>query len=111
MTEILTDGQVFYLIFALPGFILIWSFRLFFLHRKKWSGWEWTSWSVFWGIINTLIFEWFLREHPEQIPKVFANPIIAAFILSIFAFLFIAFLWILIISFKHLFVTIMDSIS
>lgn len=73
------------LLFVIPGFITVWSFR----HVgsiKKASDFEYFALSVFWGLVMLLIYE--LITPLEMVQKLLQNLYAAALILSMIGFLF-----------------------
>ena len=68
----------YFILFALPGFISVWTFRFFYMKRSKLTGWEWTWWSIFWGIAQLMLWQWLARDNPDFAPAMLANPISAA---------------------------------
>lgn len=78
-------GPLFYLIFALPGFVGVWTLRTLFDTRKTLNGWEWPCWSVLYGIIVFGAWEWAVKNNIQQINTLVSNPLAATIFLSIFA--------------------------
>ena len=69
-----------FFIFVIPGFITVWSFR-YFTNSKKSADFEYFALSVFWGLLNILLYE--LISSQEQTDKLIQNPYVAATVLSI----------------------------
>lgn len=84
--DISSLGPVFYLLFALPGFIGVWSLRVFFRARRSLGGWEWPCWSAIYGILIFAAWEWVMKNNVEQITKFVTNPLTATIVLCVFAF-------------------------
>src|SRR4030042_901427 len=78
-----------FLIFIIPGFITVWSFR-YFTKSKKTGDFEFLGLSFFWGLATlflTFLYFKFLGSQ-EEFQKVLENPYAAAFALSLFGFIF-----------------------
>jgi hypothetical protein len=86
--EISIDNLNF-LLFVIPGFITVWSFR-YFTRSKKTGDFEFLGLSFFWGLSTLLltIFYYKLFLSQEKFLKMLENPYAAAFILSLFGFIF-----------------------
>jgi hypothetical protein len=80
MLEISFD-LVHILIFVIPGFIIVWSFR-YFTDSKKSADFEYFALSTFWGLLNLLFYE--LISRAENVKSLLQNPYAATFVLSIF---------------------------
>ncbi len=71
-----------FLIFIIPGFLVIWTFR-YFTDSKKQGDFELLGLSFVWGLIVLILVEGLLGSQ-DKIQKLFENPYVAAVILSIF---------------------------
>lgn len=70
-----------FLIFVLPGFMLMWSFRYCSKSNTKLSDFEYLAFSTFWGLVLLLINEWVMPK--EKVIEILANPYTATFIFAI----------------------------
>jgi len=84
--EFLTIGDFNFLIFIIPGFLTVWTFR-YFIRSKKRGDFELLGLSFVWGLI-ILIFVEFLLKKSYKIEHLLSNPYGAAIVLSIFGIIF-----------------------
>jgi hypothetical protein len=77
-------SELHFLIFIIPGFLMVWCFRKF-THKEIKSDFELIGLSVFWGLINLLLWE--LINKKETVAKMFENVYSAAFFLCLFGIL------------------------
>jgi len=68
------------LIFVIPGFITVWSFRNF-THSKKTGDFEYFGLSIFWGLVMVLLNS--LIAEQNEFEKILGNPIAAAIAFSV----------------------------
>lgn len=69
-----------FLIFVIPGFVTVWTFRYFTKSEKK-GDFEFLGLSFFWGLIILLFYE--LVSPKESINKLLENHYAAAFVFSL----------------------------
>jgi hypothetical protein len=69
-----------FLIFVIPGFITVWTYRHVSWSDKKSCDFEYLGLSFFWGLIMLLLYG--LINKNDSVKKLLENPYIAAFVLS-----------------------------
>ncbi len=76
-----------FLIFIIPGFIVVWTFR-YFTGSKKDGDFEFLGLSFFWGLVVLMLFiliNELSADAKKAALKLLENPYAAAFVLSVFA--------------------------
>lgn len=81
----LTIGEYNFLIFTIPGFLTVWSFR-YFSNSKKTGDFEFLGLSFIWGLIMLLVFELIVKEG-YRVERLLNNPYAAALVLSLLGFI------------------------
>jgi len=80
-----------FLIFIIPGFVAVWTFRYFTSSNKK-GDFEFLGLSFIWGLILLVITEYLSQiaygaEHEQKINKLLGNPYAMALVQSVTAFI------------------------
>lgn len=83
--DYLSIGEYNFLIFIIPGFLTVWSFRYFAESQKK-GDFEFLGLSFIWGLIMLIIFQ-LINKEDYRIERLLSNPYSAAIILSLFGFI------------------------
>lgn len=76
------------LIFTIPGFVTVWTFRYFNRSEKRSENFEYLALSFVWGLFLLIGYELFLQithgaNYGEKIKDFLKNPYSAAFILLV----------------------------
>lgn len=76
-----------FLLFIIPGFIIVWSFR-YFTGSRKTGDFEFLGLSFFWGLTNLLLTFLYYKTFwsQEKFQTMLENPYGAVFTLSLFGF-------------------------
>jgi predicted membrane protein len=79
--QFLTVGEFNFLIFLIPGFVTVWSFRYFSNINRK-GDFEFLGLSFIWGMIILSVFGLIVQEE-YRVAKLLSNPYAAAITLSL----------------------------
>ena len=80
----LSLGELHFLIFIVPGFLTVWTFR-YFTHSNKRGDFELLGLSFVWGLVMLLFFE--LINTQEETRKLLENSYATAIVLSCLGFI------------------------
>jgi peptidoglycan/LPS O-acetylase OafA/YrhL len=83
--DYLSIGEYNFLIFIIPGFLTVWSFR-YFTESKKKGDFEFLGLSFIWGLIMLIIFQ-LINKKNYPVERLLSNPYAAAVVLSLFGFI------------------------
>jgi len=85
-------GPYFYLIFVIPGFVGISSYRFFFNRKTPLNGWQWSCLSVLWGVLIFGIWQYTLKDNQPLVSQTLQNPLVAMLTLSALTFMALAYI-------------------
>jgi len=90
--DFLTIGDFNFLIFIIPGFLTVWTFR-YFTQSKKRGDFELLGLSFVWGLVILVAMELLMgllyrNNYNDKIKESLENPYAAAIILSFFGIIF-----------------------
>jgi hypothetical protein len=83
--ENFTISDFNFFLFAIPGFLMVWCFRKF-THKEIKSDFELVGLSIFWGLVNLALWEFF--SGTKIVNETLKNIYVAALVLCLVGVLF-----------------------
>lgn len=77
-----------YFLIVLSGFGLVWGFRKGRKSKNNISDFEYLAFSMFWGVLVYVCFQWMLNNNPVLFSSLISNPLSGGVVMSFFSGLF-----------------------